>query len=72
MSPNDNINEEVMKKLVTLSLVGAVMALGACSSSNTAGGRVIHNNEEAAPYADERTVGRYKPAEKTFYQVQSK
>lgn len=62
-----------MKKLVTLSLVGAVLALGACSTANHNGGRVIHNNESAAPYADERTVGRQgAPAERTFERVQTK
>lgn len=63
-----------MKKLVTLSLVGAaVMALAACSTSHHHGGRVVHNNESAAPYADERTVGRRSaPAERTFEAVQRK
>ena len=63
-----------MKKLVTLSLVGVVMALATCSTSQHHGGRVVHNNEEAAPYADERTVGREQAprVERTFESVQRK
>lgn len=63
-----------MKNLVTLSLVAAAaLALGACSTSHYDGGRVIHNNESAAPYADERTVGRQAaPAERTFQRAQTK
>jgi hypothetical protein len=62
-----------MKKLVNLTLVAAaVLALGACSTSQHHGGAVVHNNEEAAPYADERTVGRNTAPERTFEAVQRK
>lgn len=63
-----------MKKLLSLGLIAAVMALAACSTSQQQGGRMVHNKEEAAPYADERTVGRNDSprVERTFEQVQRK
>lgn len=64
-----------MKKLVTLSLVGVVMALTACSTSQNNGGMAVHNKEAAAPYADERTVGHEQapaPAERMYETTQRK
>lgn len=43
-----------MKKLMTVCVFGAAMALSACASND---GSVDYSYERQAPYADERTVG---------------
>ncbi len=64
-----------MKKLMTVSMVGAVMALSACASS---GEDMDYSYERQAPYADERTASSAPEeaapvsAERTFEAAQRK
>ncbi len=43
-----------MKKLATLTIVGAALALSACANNGKA---VDYGYEKQAPYASDRTVG---------------
>ena len=68
-----------MKKLMTVSMAGVVMALAACASN---GDSVDYSYERQAPYADERTassapeevvvVETTKKMERTFEAAQRK
>lgn len=59
-----------MKKVITLCLVGTVLALTACA--NKMRGDTDYSYENQAPYAKDRTVGGEKPADKVFVQQQHK
>lgn len=68
---NPEAEEEKMKKLITTFLVGSVLALSACASTD---GQSDYSYETQAPYAGERTVGAQteQQAERVFQRSQRK